>query len=323
MAFDLMKGKICFSLAAAFALWCSAPAAQTKPMVVSINANIGLYWPQLAAEKYQEIKKGKVDYEMVVVGNAAQQLQQLIGGSIDVAYTNCDLAVKAKDKGGDVVIVGGAVNIYPYTIMSAANVRSPEDLRGKKVILPFKTSLLTVFLNRWLKENGVNPAEVDQVFDGATPNRYAALRNGIVSAAVVSQPFDFRAEEEGFNQYFSYAKLGEYAFTCAVVNRAWAERNADKLRAHLQEMSDVTAWLYDPANREAAVSVLVEVSKQPAPLVEKTYDYYFNEIKPFSKGMAVTRVGLQKLLDVLKETGDVSAKWKIEDFIDTSYLPKG
>ena len=205
-------------LAALSSTWTTPALGQTKPMVVSINANIGLYWPNFVADKYGFVSKEGVSYETVIVGDAAQQLQQVIGGSIDVAYTNCDLALKAKDKGGKVVIVAEAMRTYPYVIMSAANVRAAQDLKGKKAILPFKTSLLTVFLNRWLQENGVNPADVDEVFDGATPNRYAALRNGIVAAAVVSQPFDFRAKSEGFNPLLSYAKyLGDYAFTCAVV----------------------------------------------------------------------------------------------------------
>lgn len=294
---------------------------QTKPIVASINANIGLYWPQLAANERQGSLPADSKFDMVLVGNAAQQLQQLVGGSLDIAYTNCDLAMKAKDKGGDVVIVGGAVNIYPYTIMSAPDVHQPKDLVGKKAILPFKTSLLTLFLNQWLQENGVDPSQVDEVFDGATPNRYAALKNGIVAAAVVSQPFDFRAKEEGFNKFFSYSKIGEFGFTCAVVNSGWAHENADKLRRHLKVMADITDWLYDPKNKDEAVAILTKVSKQPEPLVVETYDYYFNELKPFSKGMKVTKVGLEKLMGVLKDNGDIDKKWQMADFIDESYLP--
>jgi len=302
--------------------WPPLASSAPKPLVISINANIALYWPNFAADKYGFIAKEKVAYETVIVGNAAQQLQQLIGGSIDVAYTNCDLALKAKDKGGDVVIVGETVRTYPYTIMSAPDVHTAKDLEGKKVILPFKTSLLTIFLNRWLQENGADPARVDQVFDGATPNRYAALRNGIVSAAVVSQPFDFRAKKEGFNQYLSYSKLGDFAFVCAIVNRAWAQQNGDTLRAYFRGMSNAMAWLNDPANRSEAITLLAEVSKQPQHLVEQTYDYYFNEMKPYSPGLEIGQVGMQKLLDTLKETKDVSAHWTVKDFIDTSYLPK-
>lgn len=307
------------ALAASFA----AAAQQQKPIVVSINAMIGLYWPNFVADKYGFVAKENVRYESVVVGDAAQQLQQLIGGSIDVAYTNCDLALKAVDKGGQVTIVGEVMRTYPFVIMSAANVKSAQDLKGKKVIMPFKTSLLTVFLDRWLKEGGVNPSEVDQVFDGATPNRYAALRNGIVSAAVVSQPFDFRARSEGFNPLLSYARyLGDYAFTCAIVRKDWAKQNAAILRPYLRGMANAVSWLYDPANRAAAIDLLTTVSKQPQPLVEETYNYYFGELQPFSRGLAIERPGVQKLLDVLKETNAVRGHWKIDDFIDTSYLPR-
>ena len=301
----------------------SVSLAQAKPIKVSINARIGLYWPNFVADKYGLVTKEQVNYETIIVGDAAQQVQQLIGGSIDIAYSNCELAFKAIDKGGNITIVGQLLHAYPFTVMSAPDVKSAQDLRGKKVILSFKNSFLTLFWNRWVADQGVKPEEIDQVFDGATPNRYAALRNGVVSAAAVSQPFDFRAKAEGFNRLLSYATyMGEYAFTCAIARTDWAKQNSEILRAYLRGMSNSVAWLYDPANREEAINLLTEVSKQPRELVADTYDYYFSEIKPFSKGLAIGDVGMQKLLDVLKENKDVRAERQVSEFFDRSYLPK-
>lgn len=309
-------------LMAAVAGWSCAGFAQTKPVTVSINATIGLYWPNFVADKHGFVTKEQVRYETIVVGDAAQQVQQLIGGSIDIAYSNCELALKAIDKGANITIIGQLLHAYPFTVMSAADVKSAQDLRGKKVILSFKNSFLTLFWNRWVRDQGMKPEEIDQVFDGATPNRYSALRNGVVAAAAVSQPFDFRAKAEGFNRLMSYATyMGEYAFTCAIARKDWAKQNADTLRAYLRGMSNAIEWLYDPANKEAAVDLLAEVSKQPRPLVAETYDYYFGEIKPFTRKMAIGPVGMQKLLDALKENKDVRPHWKVEDFIDRSYLP--
>ena len=81
-------------------------------------------------------------------------------------------------------------------------------------------------------------------------------------------------------------------------------------------MVNAVNWLYDPANKEKAIDLLTEVSKQPRPLVEETYRLYFTELKPFSPGLAIERAGVQKVLDVLKETKDVRGQWKVDDFID-------
>ena len=39
----------------------------------------------------------------------------------------------------------------------------------------------------------MRPDDIEQVYAGATPNRLAALVSGAVQAALLTQPFDFRA----------------------------------------------------------------------------------------------------------------------------------
>ena len=52
------------------------------------------------------------------------------------------------------------------------------DLKGKKVLLTLAKSVLTVFWNRWVAEKGFKVEDFDQVYDPATPNRFAALQAG-------------------------------------------------------------------------------------------------------------------------------------------------
>ena len=75
------------------------------------------------------------------------------------------------------VTAGGIVTKYPYSIMTAADVKRAADMKGKRVILPFPKDLLTIVWNRWLKEKGMRPDDVEQMYAGATPNRLAARRS--------------------------------------------------------------------------------------------------------------------------------------------------
>ena len=58
-------------------------------------------------------------------------------------------------------------------------------MKGKRVILALPKSALTVYWNRALEQAGLKVSDVEQVYDGATPNRYAALVSGTVQAAGV------------------------------------------------------------------------------------------------------------------------------------------
>src|SRR4029078_4451340 len=97
-------------------------------------------------------------------------------------------------------MISGMVTKYPYSIMAVSNVATAADMKGKKVILPFPKDLLTIVWNRWLAEKGMRPEEVEQVYTGATQNRLAALVSGAVQAALLTQPFDFRAAAQGYGK---------------------------------------------------------------------------------------------------------------------------
>ena len=289
---------------------------------VGVVAPIGLFWPNFAAQKRGFFDKEKVATDLIFVGEVAAEVQQVIGGSLDVAYTTCEVAVKAINKGADISIIGETVRVYPYSIMSSPTVKTLADLKGKKIILAAQKDLLTAAWEKWVKEQGGKPQDVDQVYDGATPNRYSALANGAVSAALVSQPFDFRAKSEGYFELLNYsAYLKDYAFVCAAARKDWGKKNPDLAKAYMRAMSNATAWLYDPANKEDAINVLVETSKQDRALIAKSYDYYFNEIHPFSKGLVVEPGGMKKLMDTLKESGDISGSLTLDQVVDSSYLP--
>lgn len=286
-------------------------------------APIGLFWPNLAAAKRGFFDKEKVTTELLYIGEVAAEVQQVIGGSLDVAYTTCEVAVRAIDKGADISIIGETDRLYPYSIMSSPKIKTMADMKGKTIILAAQKDLLTVAWNKWVHENGGAPQDVDQVYDGATPNRYSALANGAVQAALVSQPFDFRAKAEGYFELVNYSSyLSDYAFVCAAARKDWGKKNPELAKAYMRAMANATAWLYDPANKEDAISVLVESSKQDRALIAQTYDYYFGNIHPFSKGLAIEPAGMKKLMDTLKENGDIKKDLTLEQVIDGSYLPK-
>lgn len=298
-------------------------AAESKKVSVGVVAPIGLFWPNFVAQRRGFFQKEGVQTDLNFVGEVAAEVQQVIGGSLDVAYTTCEVAVRAIQKGADVRIVGETVRVYPYSIMSSPNVKTIADMKGKKIILAAKNDLLSAGWQHWVRDQGGDPRDIDEVYDGATPNRYSALANGAVSAALVSQPFDFRAKAEGYFELMNYSTyLNDYAFVCAAARTDWGKQNPELAKAYFRAMANATAWLYDPANKEDAVNVLVEVSKQDRALISKTYDYYFGQIHPFSKGLAVERGGMQKLLDTLKESHDISPDLTYEKVTDSSYLAR-
>jgi ABC-type nitrate/sulfonate/bicarbonate transport system substrate-binding protein len=297
-------------------------AAQKKKVVVGNVAPIALFWPDFIAQKQGFYAKEGLEVETIFVGSVSAAVQQTIGGSLDVAFTTAETAIRAIDRGGDVTILGETVKKWPYSFMAAKDVKKPQDLKGKKCILATPKQDFFWIWNQWLRDQGMKPEDVDQVFDGATPNRYAALANNAVQCAILSQPFDFRAIAEGYTQLADISFYGkEYAFVVIASRRSWAKDNPETARAFLRAIASAIDWFYDPANKDAAINILAEVSKQNRALIEQTYDYY-GKVQPYSKGARIPEAGMRNLVDTLVDAGEIKPVRDLNRYMDTSYLPK-
>jgi ABC-type nitrate/sulfonate/bicarbonate transport system substrate-binding protein len=195
-------------------------------------------------------------------------------------------------------------------------------MKGKKIILPFPKDLLTIVWNRWLTEQGMKPDEVEQVYTGATPNRLAALVSGAVQAALLTQPFDFRAQAQGYRKLVDLGAYGkEYGFLTVLARPQWLHDNPDTARGYLRAVSDAVDWLYDPANREEAIAILARETKLEPAIAAQTYDYYVKDLQPFSRKLAIPDEIISTTVKTLIDLGDIKPEAVTTRYVDRSYLP--
>jgi len=279
-------------------------------------------WPSFIAAEKGFFRRAGVELETAYVGNVANTVQQLVGGSFDVASSTFDTAIRAVANGGSAVLVGGMVTKYPYSIMTAANIANVSDLKGKRVILPFPKDLLTIVWNRWVIEKGLRPDDIEQVYAGATPNRLAALVSGTVQAALLTQPFDFRAAADGYKKLLDIGAYGkEYGFLTVLARPQWLRDNPDTARAYLKALSEAVDWLYDPANRDEAIAILARATQLDPSIATQTYDYYVKELQPFSRKLAIPADIIPTTVKTLIELGDIKPDAINAKYVDLSYLP--
>jgi ABC-type nitrate/sulfonate/bicarbonate transport system substrate-binding protein len=281
-------------------------------------------WPSFVAEDEGFFRKDGVAPKVTYVGNVANTVQQLVGGSFGISVSTFDTAIRAMAKGSDAVMIGGLVMKYPYSIMSDADIKSAADMKGKIVVLPFAKDLLTFVWNRWAKSQGVEPSSIDQIYDGATPNRFAALSAHRAQAALLTQPFDFRAAADGHRKLLdigAYAK--QYGFLVVLSTPAWLSTHGNEARSYLAALSQSVDWLYDENNRDAAIRILAAHTKLAPQYATQTYDYYIKELKPFSRHLVMAPGVVDSTVNTLIEIGDIKpSEIQSAKIIDAAYLPK-
>jgi ABC-type nitrate/sulfonate/bicarbonate transport system substrate-binding protein len=300
----------------------SAQAQALKKIAEGQVSKTAPNWPNFIAADRGFFRREGIEPETIYVGNVANTVQQLVGGSFDVASSTFDTAIRAVANGGNAVLIGGLVTKYPYSIMSTKDVTSAADMKGKRIILPFAKDLLAAVWNRWLTEQGLQPHDVEQVYAGATPNRFAALSGGSVQAALLTQPFDFRAAADGYRKLVDIGAYGkEYGFLTVLARPQWLRDNPQAARGYLKALSDAVDWLYDPANRDEAIAILARNTNLAPEIAKETYAYYIGELQPFSRKLAIPDAIVRTTAKTLVELGDIKPEATAMAYTDLSYLP--
>jgi NitT/TauT family transport system substrate-binding protein len=295
--------------------------AQTK-VVVGQTSQTAVSWPEYIAQEQGFFKQEGIEARNELVGSVASIAQQVVGGSLDLGFTTFDIVVQAVESGGAPISLIGSTTIkYPYTMMSAKNVKTAADLKGKKVILPVPKNDIANFFQAWAEENGLKEGDVDRVYDGASGNRYAALVAGAASAAAVTAPLNFAAEAAGYNKLIDFGSYVKgYGFIAIIARKDWLAKNRPTAEAYLRALSKGVDWFYTPANRAAAIQILMRATKQERAIAEKTYDWY-NELQPFSRGLTVPDADFNNVLKGYQERGVVKSQTANKaKFVDLSFL---
>jgi len=147
-------------------------------------------------KKYYEAENLKVD--TFVAGAAAQVLQQLAAGSLNMAQAATDQSLRAILRGAPIRIVAGAASNAPFRLVAAKNIKSWSELKGKTISVGGLTDVTLFFLRVMARKNGLADSDYDLLYGGGTPNRFAQLASGAVAAAMLTNPVDFSALEQGY-----------------------------------------------------------------------------------------------------------------------------
>jgi NitT/TauT family transport system substrate-binding protein len=281
-------------------------------------------WARYVASEKGFFAAEHVDVDVTYVGSGTTTVQQVVAGGLDVGTTDWATIILGIENGADVAGVGSSMLKYAFSMVSAPDVRAAADLRGKRALTSFSKDPNNVFFERWLRTQGVDPAEVDTSYEGATGNRYAALTTGVVQTVALSAPFDFRALDEGYNRLVDFGTFaGDHAFVSIYARKPWLRDHRPAMQGFLRAYAQGVDWLYRPENREEAIDILVRSVDLDRGLAARSYAYYVSELQPFSRGLAVPDAALQAVLDTLVDTGDLSRPTPpVTKYLDRGYLPR-
>ena len=297
------------------------PARAAEKVMLGFVSHGALQWPEYTAQHFGWFKEAGVEVDMLTVGGGAAQ--QLVAGAIHIGYSGFPDFIRAANQGAPLKIVINGIGTPPYAIYSKPAIKSIKELKGKVISIGAAKDITTIYTDAFLKSAGLSAKDVDFIYAKATPDRFAALVAGGVDAAILFPPFTFRAGGQGFTNLGDIEPhLKDYPFTVYAVNTGWAQKNEAAMLAFVKAYGKAVRWLYDPANKEEAVKILVKFAKSDAKDSADTYDY-FMRISAYSKDGIVSPNVHKTMSEGLVWLGDLPAPAPpLAKFFDTSYVEK-
>jgi NitT/TauT family transport system substrate-binding protein len=152
-------------------------------------------------------KEGLED-QIIFIPSATQLAQVLVAGDVDIASLGGGPVMAASLSGADLKVIGNNVNKLIFSIHAKPEVKSLEELRGKRIAVSRFGSSADIAARTALRKFNMDPTkDVNLMQLGTMSNMFGALKSGAVEASVVSPPTQFLSEKMGFKEIVSITEM--------------------------------------------------------------------------------------------------------------------
>src|SRR5688572_13976749 len=267
-----------------------------------------------------------IKLELLFTASSQELRDGLASGDFQVAHSAVDNAVAMVEmaKHDVVIVTGGDSSMNEFFVQP--EIRSFADLKGKTVIVDAVNTAYALQAKKILRLNGLQDSDYTLKPVGGTLFRYRAMREDKANAAsMLNPPFSIDAPSAGLTSLGRAVDLvGPYQATGAWVLRKWAAGNAELMERYLAALIESTRWAVAPANKAAAVKMLVERFKLQPEVASRTWDLLSDP----KFGLATdARFDLAGFRNVLALRAEIEGDWggKAPDpgrYIDLGYYDR-
>ena len=190
------------------------------------------------------------------------QIQNMMAGKYQLATTSIDNIIAYAEAQGDVAIDNFdmvafmGVHSGLSSVVTRPEIKSYADIKGKAVAVDALGTGYAFVLFEILKKNGLAFQKDYQIVAvGGGSERYAAMKEGKLVAAMLSAPNDVAAKEEGFNILAdAVSELGNYQGSAYGVRRGWAKANEATMVNFIKAIVESHDQIF--TNKAQAITVL-------------------------------------------------------------------
>jgi ABC-type nitrate/sulfonate/bicarbonate transport system substrate-binding protein len=219
-----------------------SPSIQILPMMVA--AERGFY------------KREGLELELVFVRGAITAVQALLANQIQFIFS-IGPQMPAVWEGNDIMLLAQQVGRPTFSLVVTPDIQKISDLKGKKLGVTFGGST-AAGTKALLELNKINPdKDVEYISLPGNEPKIAAMKQGLISGALLAPPSDYLAMKSGMKRLVSLADVfKDTAFTGLAATAKTIRENPQMVRRMVRAI--VQSVIYTRDNPEDALQVTMK-----------------------------------------------------------------
>lgn len=265
--------------------------------------------------------KEGMDDQIIFIPSATQLAQVLVAGDVDIASLGGGPVMAAVLSGADLKVIGNNVNKLIFSLHAKPEVKSIEDLRGKRIAVSRFGSSSDIAARTALRKFNMDPSkDIILMQLGTMSNMFGALKSGAVEASMVSPPTQFMSEKMGFKEIVSVTEMDlAYPNPSMAVSGDLIRKKSDLIdrfmRAYVRGMHRAYT------DRNGAIKTLAKYTTiTDTAILNRSYDYYMTKV--LERAPYINMQGMQNALDDVARTVPAAKNAKPEQFVDSRFLDR-
>lgn len=271
-----MKRKVsCVIIALCAIIWANLASAQLRPLKVTYSAMSAASLVTWVAKDAGIFQKHGLDVGLVYIAGGSMAMATTIAGDTQITQGIGSGAILAKLSGADTVMLASILDTTNQSLLVVPEVRSAQDLRGKRLGVTRYGSLSDFGIRRYLQTVNLDPDKDVRIMQiGGLPEILAAMQGGSIQGGAISSPTLTRAKMLGYRELIDLGTLGiKYPATSYMTTEAYIKSNRPNVTNFLKAIIESAHFV--KANKEASINVLRKYTKtNEMPILEDTYNIY-------------------------------------------------
>ncbi len=287
-------------------------------LVVSYSALVASQSYLWIAKEAGYFERNGLDVKTVFISSGSQNVAALLAGDVDIAIIGGMGVMRAKLAGGTLYLIGGTKNQFAGSIVASARIKSPTDLKGKRIAITRRGSNPEYMANAALRHFRINPErEVTFIQAGGAPESLAVLQSGGADAAAIIPPHNLRAVSLGYKELIDVTAMKiPFVATIIATTKKNIETKASLLLPFMQALAEGVHRFQ--TDKSYALKVISKYTRTP--INEDLEVTYTVEGQIMDRDLNVHNEAIQATLDEIRKDTPKAAQAKPADFVDLRFV---